>query len=78
MAEAVDLEIDLPKIWTCLAELIGPVLAKNFKVIGLNSLLEITKPLMEFEKAHVLVAEIILNLLKDLVSHHYIRFSLVE
>jgi len=66
MTDAVDLEIDLPKIWTYLAELIGPVLANNFKVLGLNCLLEITKPLMEFEKAHVFVAEIVLNLLKDL------------
>ena len=68
MTDAVDLEIDLPKIWSCLAELIGPVLAQNSKVLGLNCLLELTKPLMEFEKAHVFVAEIILNLLKDLVS----------
>jgi len=66
MTDAVDLEIDLPKIWSCLAELIGPVLAQNSKVLGLNCLLELTKPLMEFEKAHVFVAEIILNLLKDL------------
>ena len=59
---ADDTAIDVPKIFTFLGELIGPMLYEN--VIDADFLKAICEPVKRCNKAHLLVAEI----LKDGIS----------
>ena len=70
MEYAEDLEIDIPKICTYLAELICPVLADN----GLpwDHLTEIAEPLSESKKGGDFIAALLTSLLSTMVSPIFI------
>lgn len=66
MEYAEDLEIDIPKIWTYLAELISPVLAENG--FPWDFLTEIADPLKESKKGGDFIAALLTNLVDTMVS----------
>lgn len=70
MEYAEDLEIDIPKIWTYLAELISPVLAENG--FPWDFLTEIADPLKESKKGGDFIAALLTNLV-DTMGENKVR-----
>ena len=68
MELAIDVEIDLPKVWACLAEQIGSIFTESGGKIALHSLKEMTRPLMQAKKAHLFVAEVLKKLIRHMVG----------
>jgi len=68
MELAIDLELDLPKVWSCVAEQISSIFVESGGKIPLYCIKEITSPLLEADKAHLLVSEILKLLVKQMVS----------
>ena len=62
---AEDMQIDIPKIWQYLGELIGPMVQDG--CLPLTSLRRVCEPLSSM--AGVLVAEILHDMARTLVSH---------
>nr|CAB3241855.1 eukaryotic translation initiation factor 4 gamma 3 [Phallusia mammillata] len=70
ITEAVDLELDLPKIWECLADQIAPVLGAQAGGASLLNLCQLIQPLREEEKTDIFVAEVLKQLIQQTnVSH---------
>ena len=65
MELAVDVELDLPKVWTCVAELVSSTLHASAGKVGLNSLKEMAAPLLPFDKADIFLAEILKQIIKE-------------
>lgn len=63
---AEDMEIDIPKIWTYLGELIGPMVQDGS--VPLNFLKQVCDPLKQSNKAGVLVSEVLHDAAHRLVS----------
>ncbi|XP_076817515.1 eukaryotic translation initiation factor 4 gamma 3-like isoform X2 [Clavelina lepadiformis] len=66
MALAIDIELDLPKVWSCVAEQIAPIFYSSGNLIHLRQLSNLAEPLFEEDKAAVFVAEILKCLIKQL------------
>ena len=64
---AEDMEIDVPKIWKYLGELVGPMVQDGS--VPLSFLKQACTPLIENKKAGILVAEILHDASQELVSH---------
>ena len=63
---AEDMEVDIPKIWMYMGELIGPVVQDGS--VPLNFLKEAVEPLRRCNKAGVLVAEVLHAAAHNIVS----------
>ncbi|XP_078490962.1 eukaryotic translation initiation factor 4 gamma 3-like [Ciona intestinalis] len=61
---AADLELDLPKVWTCMAELVAPVIYDPQTGINLSHLVPMSQQLLELDRSVIFVTEI----LKKMVS----------
>ena len=69
MELAIDLELDLPKVWTCVAEQISSIFVESGGKTALHSIKEITQPLLQADRAHLLVAEVLKLLIRQMVSY---------
>ena len=63
-----DLELDLPNAWTHLAEIIGTILCADTNNLDLGYLTKLGKPLLEGKKADLFIEEILIQMLKVMVS----------
>ena len=68
MELAIDLELDLPKVWSCVAEQISSIFYESGGKIELHSLKEMTSPLSQANKAHLLIAEVLKLLIRHTVT----------
>jgi len=64
----VELELDLPRIWSCLAEQMAPVLASPGTGIDLSHLPKFVGQLLEEKKADIFVAEILKGMMESMVG----------
>ena len=67
MELAIDLELDLPKVWSCVAEQLAAVFYSSNGKVGLHRLKEMAAPLLKENKAAVFVAEVLKRLIKQTV-----------
>lgn len=67
MELAIDLELDLPKVWSCVAEQTAAVFHSSNNKVGLHCLKEMAAPLLEVNKADVFVAELLKRLVEETV-----------
>jgi len=65
MEIAVDLELDLPKVWTCVAELVASTLYASAGKVSLDSLNKIAAPLLDGHKAGIFLVEILKQIIKE-------------
>ena len=68
MELAINLELDLPRVWSYVAEQISSIFYESGGKIQLHSLKDITSPLLQANKAHLLTAEVLKLLIKYMAS----------
>ena len=68
MELAVNLELDLPKVWTCLAEQIADIFLSSGGKINLDHLRTMAAPLLEVDRAAAFFAEVFKKLVTLSVS----------
>ena len=68
MELAINLELDLPRVWSCVAEQISSIFYESCGKIQLTALKDIISPLLQANKAHLLIAEVLKLLIKHMVS----------
>ena len=74
MELAVDLELDLPKVWSCIAELIAGSLHATAGKIDLVNLKEMAFPLLEFQRANLFFAEVLKRLITEQKVANFLIF----
>ena len=78
MELAIDLELDLPKVWTCLAELVAHIFHHTTDSVALSSITDMAQPLLAEQKAGIFVIETLKQLLEYAVSFFQTRFSKIK
>lgn len=78
MELAAELELDLPRVWSCLSELLASIFYDSNGKIPLVLIKKMSSPLKEVGKTDVFVVEILKSLIAEKVEVFVFDFMVVH